>query len=88
MAITNEEIPEALKPFLNHTDKLNMQEGIICGSCRLVIPRELQSLVLKELHNVHHGLTATLAKAHETVYWPDMSKIITNLVPTVMQQLC
>lgn len=66
--------------FINRTDELSVQEGIICRGRRLVVPKALQGLMLKELHNVHHELTATLAKARETIYWPGMSKTITNMI--------
>lgn len=78
--IKKEEIPEVLKPFLNHTNELSVQEGIICRDRRLVIPKVLQDTVLKELHKIHHGVTATLSRARETVYWPGMTKTISNMV--------
>ena len=49
-------INKALKPYWNRSTELSIEEGCILWGARVVIPKKLQSSVLKMLHEGHVGM--------------------------------
>ena len=47
---------------------------------RIVVPKELRKSLLKNMHLDHGGISKTMAKAREAVYWPGMNEDITRTV--------
>ena len=46
------------------------------GDLRLVIPKTLQSKVIKNLHSAHQCPDTILLRARQSVYWPGLKKDI------------
>lgn len=46
----------------------------------MVIPKKMRPEILDRLHYNHLGIEKTLLRARELVYWPFMSKEITNVI--------
>lgn len=60
----------------------------VVGKClmtgeRVVIPRELQAKVLKELHIGHPGIVRMKKLARSYVYWPSVDKDCEDVVKSV-----
>ena len=59
---------------------LSIGDGLLTHGCRLVIPSQMYSSILSQLHEAHQGSTHTKQRAHLTVYWPGMDNDIDNMV--------
>lgn len=77
-ALEEGRVPKGLS---RQADKLFLKDGILCRKYRsqlgvevsqLVVPRGLNSAILKQLHDRggHLGVSKTLAKVKERYYWP------------------
>lgn len=76
------ELPET-QLLLHEWDKLSLDEDGILRSrkgtrTQVIVPRQLRSRILKELHeNMGHlGVDRTLDLARERFYWPHMQRDI------------
>ena len=72
------QLPEAMKPFSNR--KLTIEHGYLMWGMRVIIPRCLQEVMLKELHSQHPGISRMKAIARSHVWWPKLDQDIANLV--------
>ena len=50
------ELPMCLRNYWPYRDELSVIDGIIMKGCRIVIPSELQSNILQQLHYGHQGI--------------------------------
>lgn len=69
-----------LKPYFQFKDQLSVMGDLVLFSDRIVIPPSLRRLMLEKLHSSHQGIEATLRLARETIFWPGMSKDVTEFV--------
>ena len=53
---------------------------MILKDLRVVVPLTLRSEILNILHQEHIGIERTKLRACNTVYWPGISKDITELI--------
>ena len=54
-------------------------------SGRIVVPREMRREVLKMMHAAHQGVTKTLRRARQTVWWPSITNDIKTMVEACYQ---
>ncbi|PIO75317.1 hypothetical protein TELCIR_02664 [Teladorsagia circumcincta] len=69
-----------LAPFFNRRETLSLVKGCLIAGERVVIPKELQTNVLKELHVGHPGIVWMKKLARSYVYWPNIDEDCENLV--------
>nr|CDJ97482.1 RNA-directed DNA polymerase (reverse transcriptase) and Integrase domain containing protein [Haemonchus contortus] len=69
-----------LSPFFNRRETLSIVDGCLMMAERVVVPEELQSRVLKELHAGHPGIVRMKKLARSYVYWPNLDKDCEELV--------
>ena len=62
--------------FWNIKNDLSEVDGLLFYGERLVIPTALRDDVLKQLHEAHQGVTKTLQKAMQSVFWPGLRRRI------------
>ena len=70
-----------IREFHNVRDRLSIINNVIMymfedGKPRIVIPRELRSLIINNLHAANQGSTSMAARARQSVYWPGMDRDI------------
>ena len=70
-----------IREFHNVRDRLSIINNVIMymfqdGKPRIVIPRELRSLIIDNLHAANQGSTSMAARARQSVYWPGMDRDI------------
>ena len=68
--------PPATVPYYHLRDELVTQHRLIFRGDRLIVPKSLRRLTIKELHASHQGVEGTLRRARETLYWPNMKSEI------------
>ena len=73
---------DCIKPYFTFRDELAVVNGLILKGDRILVPKSLCEQCLKCIHKSHMGITKTLARAHTSVFWPDMGKDITNFLST------
>lgn len=72
------QVQPAIAPFFPYRDELSVDDGIVIKGHKAVIPHSLQSEYISIVHKGHPGIEATKRRARSVVFWPDMSKNITE----------
>lgn len=71
-----------LQKLHRRRDAITCVSGCMFYSDRVIIPFQLQSRVLKQLHEGHPGMVRMKALARSFVFWPDIDEHIETLVRT------
>ena len=74
------QLTDDLKPFWSCRDFLSTHGTLVLYKHRIVVPQELQKFVLEKLHASHNGVTKTMLRAQESVFWPNISHHIRDMV--------
>ena len=71
---------QSVLEYWNQRDELSIEEGLIFRGQKIVIPKSLRAEMLKQVHTGHLGVTKTLERAKNNIFWPDMTKEIQDYV--------
>ncbi|XP_045167174.2 uncharacterized protein K02A2.6-like [Mercenaria mercenaria] len=66
--------------FWNHRDEMSVEDSLIFRGQKLVIPSELRSDMLSQVYTGHMGVTKTTERAKDNMFWPGMTKQISEYV--------
>jgi hypothetical protein len=69
-----------LHTFGYNENELTLQDGCILFGTRIMIPKNLRTIVLKELHEGHLGILKMKLLARSYVHWKGIDRDIENLV--------
>ena len=69
----------ALNQYYHYRDEMTMINGVILKGKRVVIPKKMQSEMLKIIHEGHLGIEKCKRRARDVLYWPNMNKDIEDL---------
>lgn len=69
-----------LRPFWDKKSELYIDKGVIMWGYRVVIPKKLQSMLLKELHATHQGIVKMKSNSRSYFWWPYMDQDIEKYV--------
>jgi hypothetical protein len=70
----------SLGKYWSVREDLYVHGNIVFRGRRIVVPKELRKSLLTNMHLDHGGISKTMAKAREAVYWPGMNEDITRTV--------
>ena len=73
-------LPDHLKLFWSLKYNLSVENDLIVYGYRLLIPSTLRATMLSRLHDAHHGISRSQARARLTIYWPGIDQDIENFV--------
>ena len=73
--VVKNNLPASVGSYFHIRDELVVQDGLILRGDRLVIPKAHRKTMMESLHASHQGIEATLRRARETMYWPNMKEI-------------
>lgn len=73
-------VPDNVKPFWKVKDELTLGENLVFKGNALVIPHDLRREMLQRLHFTHCGVTKTVLRAKNVVYWPNMENQIRDMI--------
>ena len=74
------EIPHVLKPYFSVSGEITIQNGLLMRGSRIIIPPPLHSNILETLHKGHFGISKCREKARNSVWWPNLSKQLADVV--------
>ena len=74
------EIPCVLKPYFSIAGEITMQNELLMRGSRIIIPPPLRSDILERLHTGHLGISKCRERARNSVWWPNLSKQLADLV--------
>ncbi|MCG8076812.1 MAG: DDE-type integrase/transposase/recombinase, partial [Candidatus Thiodiazotropha taylori] len=69
-----------IQDFWNHRDELSFEDDLIFRGQKLLIPPALRQEMISKVHTGHLGVSKTLERAKDNLFWPGMSKDITKHV--------
>ena len=65
-----------IQTFWTFRDKIGVQNGIIYKVWKVIISKSMQNEMLEKIHKSHLGIAASIQKAHDVMYWPNMLNIL------------
>ena len=66
-------LPAQLRPYHRIATSLYCMDGVILTGSRIVVPAALRPDILGALHAAHQGVNAMIARAADSVYWPNIT---------------
>ena len=75
---SKQDLSPSMQPYWDIRSSLSHLDGVSLYGDRIIVPRDLRSEVLDCLHSAHQGVVGMKARARVSVYWPGMSKSITD----------
>ncbi|XP_017487155.1 PREDICTED: uncharacterized protein LOC108375524 [Rhagoletis zephyria] len=79
---TINKVPVNLKKYWYYREALSVYEDIIFKDHRVLVPNTMVPLVMKHCHLSHKGLQGTLKLARDNIFWPTMTKDLTEYIKT------
>lgn len=71
---------EDLKPYVQRSSELSIENDCVHWGLRVVIPHSLQGTMLQQLHSVHMGIVKMKAIARSHFWWPGLDRQIEELI--------
>ena len=75
-----QDCPKIVLEYWNHRDELSYENGIVFKGQKLVIPSALRTDMIVAVHIGHFGIEKTVGRARDIMFWPLMTKQITDHV--------
>ena len=72
--------PDNLRDVPNDIRTFGVQNDIIYKRWKVIIPKSMQNEMLQKINKSHLGIAASIRKARDVMYWPNMSNDITSYV--------
>ncbi|XP_060558761.1 uncharacterized protein K02A2.6-like [Ruditapes philippinarum] len=72
--------PTTVSEYWNHRDELAFEDNIVFKGQKIVIPKSLRQDMTNAVHVGHFGVEKTTRRARDIMFWPSMSKQITDYV--------
>ena len=61
------QVSETLKPYWTYREEITVEDGIAIKGQRIIIPQQLQKVILTKLHSGHQGSEKTKLREHPSI---------------------
>ena len=78
--LNRSDTPQETRSYWSYRDELSCYDGLMFRGEQLIIPASERANTLEKLHQAHLGIELTLRRARDVIFWPGMSKQITEMV--------
>ncbi|XP_065189626.1 uncharacterized protein K02A2.6-like [Sycon ciliatum] len=78
-------VPQSFRSYHNKRDELSAEDGILLWGQRVVIPKSLRMVLLRDLHTEHFGMVKTKQMARRYLWWPNVDQEIEMLIKACAQ---
>ncbi|TRY64377.1 hypothetical protein TCAL_15219 [Tigriopus californicus] len=75
----------SLTPYRKEETHLSCDDGIALHGSRIVVPKSLRKEILRRLHSSHQGVTSTLRRSRQLVFWPGITSDIKSTAEACQQ---
>lgn len=72
--------PSQLTYYYRFKDDIIFENGLLFYNDRIIVPAKMRKEILNKLHEPHFGITKTMQRAKMSVFWPNITNEIENLV--------
>ena len=69
-------LPAHLKPYEKLKQYLTTVDDVVLYKSRIVVPPNLRSDILENLHSAHQGVSSMISRAEASVFWPGLTSEI------------
>ncbi|XP_018364694.1 PREDICTED: uncharacterized protein K02A2.6-like, partial [Trachymyrmex cornetzi] len=73
-------IPDSIKVYATFKHELSIIDDLVYKGMRLIVLSSLRQEMLNKIHYNHLGIEKCKSRAREILYWPNMSKQITDTI--------
>ena len=73
-------VPTPIRSYIDIWDELVVADGIVLKGNRCIVPKSLRAEFIQWLHRSPLGVTGTLRRARESVYWPGMNSQLRDFI--------
>ncbi|CAI6374637.1 unnamed protein product [Macrosiphum euphorbiae] len=73
-------IPDQIKKYLTFSEELFEKDGLLFKGQCLMVPKTLRKEMLDKIHYTHMSIEKCKSKARECLFWPEMTKEITDKI--------
>ena len=80
-----QDCPKIVLEYWNHRDELSYENGIVFKGQKLIIPSALRTDMIVAVYIGHFGIEKTVGRARDIMFWPLMTKQITDHVLSLQQ---
>ena len=80
LARGHQEVPHPLRPYWQHRETLNVEDGLVLWGEALIIPPAKRERVLYQLHQFHQGITMSQLLTYGSFFWSSINKAIKEVV--------
>ena len=76
------DVEEKVRMYFTYKEELTIDGEFLYKGDQLVIPPKMRRRILDIVHSAHLGIQSCLRLARKSVFWPGMTRDISNVVET------
>ena len=75
-----EKIDASVSPYKNYQDEISYHNGVLLKGNRIIVPSSMRLEMKTLIHQGHLGTEKCLNRARGSLFWPGMTRDLTNMV--------